>query len=236
MVHKTFYGDESGSISKSNYFRNKYFIIGMISTSEKKKVKRVFRKAKQNFLKHNDLTLDIKSEIKGFEMPIEMKQHIFTQLVDKTDITFHYTVVDNHYLTERLRRNPHVTYNYLIGIFFKDNYPDGLDSICLMLDERNKSVKKLKDLQNYLDTELFAETCINTIDVQYVNSENSDLVQVADVFNNLIYSYATYYMNANKPHTLALKLKYLDLFKILKERIINTTNFPRSKSEYKIPH
>ncbi|PTJ23289.1 DUF3800 domain-containing protein [Staphylococcus simulans] len=236
MMHRTFYGDESGSISQSNHFECKYFIIGMISTSEKKKVKRVFRKSKIDYLKHHNLKLDVKSEIKGSEMPIEMKTHIFEQLIKKTDIEFYYTIVDNHYLDDRLRSNPHVTYNYLVGIFFKDNFKRNLNSICLMLDERNKSVKKLKDLQNYLETELYAETCIDNIEVQYVNSENNDLVQVADVFNNLIYSYATRYMNAKKPYPLTIKAKYLDLFSVLNERIICITNFPSYKSEYINPH
>ncbi|MBG9368273.1 DUF3800 domain-containing protein, partial [Streptococcus sp. NLN64] len=77
-----YYLDESGSITTSNSQHNRFFIIAGVSTQNPKKVKRVFRKAKLNYLKHNpDLELDVKTEIKGSEMPLDFKDYVFTQLI-----------------------------------------------------------------------------------------------------------------------------------------------------------
>ncbi len=57
------------------------FIIAGVTATNKDKVKRVFRKAKVNYLKHNpDVLLDIKSEIKGSQMSIEFKDYVLVNL------------------------------------------------------------------------------------------------------------------------------------------------------------
>lgn len=234
-MHLTFYGDESGSISCHKRFTCRYFFIGMISTNNTNKVKRVFRKAKKDFINNNEVELDYTTEIKGSDMPLEMKIDIINELIKKTDIKFYYIAIDNFYLSERLQKNPHVTYNYMMGIFFKDNFLSSLKSIHLILDERNKSVKKLKDLEHYLQTELIVETEIEQVKVDYEDSAKYDLIQVADIFNNLLYNYGTFYMNARKEDAINIRNHYLELFNNMKPRFIARTNFPQNKSMFKHP-
>ncbi|MCH4985340.1 DUF3800 domain-containing protein [Macrococcoides goetzii] len=234
-MHLTFYGDESGSISCHKHFTCRYFFIGMISTNNTKKVKRVFRKAKKDFINNNEVELDYTTEIKGSDMPLEMKIDLINELIKKTDIKFYYIAIDNFYLSERLQKNPHVTYNYMMGIFFKDNFLSSLKSIHLILDERNKSVKKLKDLEHYLQTELIVETEIEQVKVDYEDSAKYDLIQVADIFNNLLYNYGTFYMNARKEDAINIRNHYLELFNNMKPRFIARTNFPQSKSMFRHP-
>ena len=109
-----YYFDESGSITLSDHKKNRFFVIASLTTNNPEKVKRVFRKSKVNYLKYNDVGLDIKSEIKGSEMSFEFKEYIFKQLISKTDIQFNFLVFDNMNATENLRNKPTITFNYLI--------------------------------------------------------------------------------------------------------------------------
>ncbi len=87
--------DESGSITTNNALITVFIIAGVTATN-KDKVKRVFRKAKVNYLKHNpDVLLDIKSEIKGSQMSIEFKDYVLVNLFQKqiyNSITWYLTI------------------------------------------------------------------------------------------------------------------------------------------------
>lgn len=88
--------DESGSITTSNKLNNRFFIVAGCQTNDPNKVKRVFRKAKVNYLKHHpELELDIKKEIKGSQMPLDFKDYIFTELMKKqiSDLTSLYLII-----------------------------------------------------------------------------------------------------------------------------------------------
>ncbi|MFX3964426.1 hypothetical protein ACJBXL_10480, partial [Streptococcus suis] len=75
----------------NNAPNNLFFMIAGVTAKNKDKVKRLFRKAKLNYLKHNpDVLIDIKSEINGSQMSIELKDDVFRQLISKTDIQFNY--------------------------------------------------------------------------------------------------------------------------------------------------
>ncbi len=67
-----------------------------------------------NYLKYNDVGLDIKSEIKGSEMSFEFKEYIFKTIISKTDIQLIFLVFDNMNATENLRNKPTITFNYLM--------------------------------------------------------------------------------------------------------------------------
>lgn len=239
-MHRTFYGDESGSITTSKGFKNRYFIIGFISLidkNEKDKVKRVFRKSKKDFIKYNPhLNLDITKEIKGSEMPLEMKKYVFEKLISKTNIKFHYAIIDNHKLYGKLQSKPHITFNYLIDTYFKDNHRTGIKDLHLNLDDRNKAVEKLRDLENYLQTSLFVTTDIENVKVEYFESHKVDLIQLSDVFCNFLYSYVTFYMNAKNTKSLKIKGEYLDVFNLVKNNIECYTSFPKYRSSFICPH
>src|SRR5699024_3570034 len=192
-MKRYFYGDESGSITAVRKYNRRFFVIGFISpkdTEEIKRISRTFRKAKVDYLKHNPgVNLNPKIEIKGSEMDFKMKEYILEELIKKCDFTFHYALIDNYHLVPKLQKEPHITFNYLINTYFCDNHSTGITDLRLKLDDRNKAIINLRDLENYLQTNLFINTEVLTVSVKYHLSHNVELIQIADVFCNLIYRY-----------------------------------------------
>ena len=64
-----------------------------------------------------------------------------------------------------------------------------MKDIKLYLDERNCSVQSLNSLQDYLKIELTMENnYVDTVsDCIYCNSENEEIIQIADMLANLVY-------------------------------------------------
>lgn len=239
-MKRIFYGDESGSITTSTHFKNRYFVIGFLSFTDTKdlvNIERSFRKLKVNYLKaHPETNLNIKKEIKGSDMSLDMKRYILTGLCKRHSITFNYAIIDNHKLYNKLRTAPHITFNYLISTYFNDNHKTNIKVLKLRLDDRNKAVDNLDDLQHYLQTNLYINTDIEKVFVSYHLSHNSAMIQVADIFCNLVHRYSTYYMNAKKPEKLIIKSEYLKLFNTLSPNIECYTSFPLYRSSFICPH
>ena len=60
----------------------------------------------------------------------------------------------------------------------------------LQLDERNEKTESKYFLENYLNTELSMNGTTNgKFAVQYFDSANNNIIQIADVFANLYYSH-----------------------------------------------
>ncbi|HBJ9108642.1 TPA: DUF3800 domain-containing protein, partial [Listeria monocytogenes] len=73
--------DESGTITRNKNLNNRYFVIAFLETEQPYNVIRQFREAKLKYLKkYPSSKLDITKEIKGSEMPFEMKKLIFNML------------------------------------------------------------------------------------------------------------------------------------------------------------
>lgn len=186
--------DESGSITRSKSHKQRYFVIAIIESEKTLQARRIFRNSKKHFLKEHTSQkykeLDYRHEIKGSTMPPEMKKFIFSELKKKTDIKFHYIIIDNHYLNDNFLNNIELCFNFVL-----ENYIENLlkinrqDKISIKLDERNCSVKSLNSLEAYLKTRLMLEK--NLISdfggCKYVDSTKSDLVQISDMVANTVY-------------------------------------------------
>ena len=206
-----YYFDESGSITLSDYKKNRFFVIASLTTNNPEKVKRVFRKSKVNYLKYNDVGLDIKSEIKGSEMSFEFKEYIFKQLISKTDIQFNFLVFDNMNATENLRNKPTITFNYLMYLKTAKLITSH-EKLFLDLDNRNNGVKNLKSLEEYLQTKHCIETdSVTDVSVNYFDSSKNTLIQIADVFANFIFRMMKCKSN-HRDYSL-----YSDLLDLIKE-------------------
>lgn len=238
-MKKSFYGDESGSITMDNAFINRFFVIGFIgldNTQIIEKINRDFRKIKVKYIEDNNLKLDYKKEIKGSKMPLDMQLYILEKLCKKHKLTLHYAIIDNHMLFGKLRKEPHITFNYLVNTYFKDNHRTGISKLKLRLDDRNKALINLKDLEFYLQNELFVYTDVEKVDVSYHLSHNVPMIQIADIFCNMIFSYATFYMNAKKSRPKKMKREYIKAFQQLSPYIECYTSFPNYRSSYICPH
>lgn len=191
----SFYIDESGSITHSKQEHKRYFIIALVETNNPSKVKRVFRRAKTNFLKrhhgsrYDDLPRNNR-EIKGSRMPIKMKHYIFTQLSNKTDIKMRYIIIDNFHLNKNMLNDVELCFNFVLCEFYKQMYSSNNNNrkLSLHIDERNCAVESLNTLGNYLKMELEFNDYIDEFkECKYVDSEMSDLVQVADMVANTVH-------------------------------------------------
>ncbi|WCG32634.1 DUF3800 domain-containing protein [Enterococcus dispar] len=191
------YIDESGSITSDNFWKNRFFTIGYIENRDNfYRVARTFKKSKINYLKHNpNCRLSIKDELKGSDMSNDMKLDILGNVASRCNLGFNYMIFDNQSATDRLRKNPSITFNYLVGISTKKILTNSTDrTLNLHLDNRNCSVYNLKSLEDYLKIELIAKAGIaDNVTVQYHESENNELVQIADIFSNSVHRLVTYH-------------------------------------------
>lgn len=186
--------DESGSITRSRNRNRRYFVIAIVESNNPSHVKRTFRKAKVKFLSTHTskdyASLDYRQEIKGSEMPPKMKEYIFNELKNKTDVKLHYIVIDNHHLKDSFLDNVELCFNFVLCNYLKNLLQlNSQKDLSIKLDERNCSVKSLNSLGGYLKIELMLHSnLINQFGgCKYVDSTKSDLVQVADMVANTVY-------------------------------------------------
>lgn len=212
------YIDESGSITKVRNEKNRYFILSLVETANPQMVARVFRRAKTAYIReHSECNFSVKDEIKGSAMPNDMKIFIFNALKQKTDVKVHFVIFDNWNAVERLKSKPSIAFNYLmflklVSIF---NGRGKLIDLELKLDNRNCAVYGLNSLQEYLEIEfcLKTERC-RSIEVKYHESDQKELIQIADIFSNTLFKMCKYYDSDNEK----LKVHYdnnLDIFNTL---------------------
>lgn len=212
------YIDESGSITKIRNSHNRFFVLSLVETEDPKKVARIFRRAKQSYIAQNpDCGFSVKEEIKGSAMSNEMKTHIFNALRNSTDIKVHYIIFDNWNAVERLKLKPSIAFNYLMFLkmcsIFRGR-EKGIE-LELKLDNRNCSVYGLNSLQEYLEIEfcLKNDKC-SYIEVKYHESDQKELIQIADIFSNTLFKVCKYH-NANHPKLMTHYQKNLEIMNLL---------------------
>ncbi|EAG9560051.1 MULTISPECIES: DUF3800 domain-containing protein [Listeria] len=185
--------DESGTITKNKNSINRYFVIAFLETEEPYNVIRQFRRAKKSFIKKNpDCKFDVTKEIKGSEMPFEMKRLIFTMLSKKSDAKFHFKIVDNHQLVNHLLNNPSLSFNYFIYLTVNEISKISIEPVNnylkMQLDDRNTAIESLNSLQEYLTIKFTMEHPIfSSVETSYKDSRNKDLIQVVDLFANTVF-------------------------------------------------
>lgn len=224
-IDNTYFYDESGSITLSNYENNRFFVIAGVSSSNENKTIRIFRKAKVKYLRDNkNLKFDIKKEIKGSEMDLNFKEFIFNELMEKTDIKFNFIIFDNKNAVYNLRSQPSLCYNYLMYIqtnklFFK------CDTLRLNLDNRNTAIESLKSLEDYLKLKYMFETQkVKNVKVKYYDSKDNELIQIADIFANFIFRLSKGVQNQVEQQR---SIDILEKMKI--KNIQHVQYFPRAK-------
>lgn len=207
------YIDESGSINNHTP-NNKYFIIALIYPTDKDRLKRTYKR----FVSSNHdrlLALDqdkphpvtgkiVKKggkmfqngnfhELKGSQFDRKMKQQFVDFFCRKPYFEIYYIKVSNQLLTDQFCENTARVFNYTLKLaieyFIRKAFLPN-ENCSLQLDERNERTETKYFLENYLNTELFMNGTINgKFDVVYFDSSTNSLIQIADVFANLLYSH-----------------------------------------------
>lgn len=196
------YGDESGSINNKLVSRNPHFVVCLVRALDAAKLKRIYKRfvsANQDELRRLDAGTGkmFKNgkfyELKGncFDKPMKIK---FVEFFSKSPLfELYYIVTDNSQLSDSICANTARAYNYLVCKAFssfrtRNLLPD--ESCILQLDERNERTETKYFLENYLNTELVLTGIFsNDFRVQYFDSAQNRLIQVADVFSNIMFSH-----------------------------------------------
>ena len=207
------YIDESGSIN-NHISGNEYFIIALVRVLDKDSIKKSYKRfVSSNFDRLLMLHCDkvkpstgqvIKEggkmfckgnfrELKGSQLDKKMKQKFVDFFVQKHSFELYYIIIDNKKLTDRFCENTARVFNYTLRLgleyFISTGYLQSEDCI-LQLDERNEKTESKYFLENYLNTELSMNgTTGGKFAVQYFDSANNNIIQIADVFANLYYSH-----------------------------------------------
>lgn len=199
-----FFVDESGSMTKKGLDKrsNHYFTICMILTRETKRLKRVYKrfissnldelkkidKNKKMFYRNGKF-----KELKGSALTIKMKKKFINFFCQNKLFDIYYICSDNTKAEDIFYSNTSRAFNYLIKLSVEyntkiNNIPKG--SNFFYIDERNVRTDSIGTLREYLNTELVSVNHIqNIFMVEYCQSESKELIQVADVFSNIYYTY-----------------------------------------------
>lgn len=189
--------DESGSIKKGDLNSPDFFVIGMAFTNNEKHIKKVFTKKRLKQLTESEVKeLQETREIKGSRMSEVRKAPIYKALVEKCadDLEIGIIVLDLKAAEGRLKQSSSRAFNFLIARYLSKYYRihsnfSGANCIRLFVDERNVATGAKFTLEEYLNTEYNIEDpiCEENISVQYLDSKNRNLIQLADFLANTFY-------------------------------------------------
>ena len=200
---KTFYIDESGSMTKKNlnYYKNKYFIICILLPKDKDTLNKVFKRFVSSNLeelklidKDNKMFYESGNfkELKGNCFNSAMKRKFIEYFCQNDLFELYYIICDNKKVKEHFYNNTSRAFNYVLKIGFEHftNYKYiNRDDNYLFIDERNTRTYTRATLEEYLNTELVTGDHIqDSFKVEYCQSEAKQLIQMADVFANIYYT------------------------------------------------
>lgn len=201
------YVDESGSMTATYCNIHPYFIIAIVRVKDSTKLKRIFKRFISKNLSELIIADNIDNDHKMFNNGkfIELKGSRFTPALKREFVNYFcrnnyfevfYILVDNKKVASKnngkFYNNTARAFNYLMRLaleYYINHHLIGKDPLILQLDERNESPETKYFLQDYLNTELttgniFEHEC----KVEYFDSCNNHIIQIADVFANLMYS------------------------------------------------
>lgn len=206
------YIDESGSINNHSESQ-KYFVIALLRVTDRKKLKRAYKRFVSSNLKRlKELDVERKNrkgkivregnkmfqngrfiELKGSHFDRNMKKNFVNYFSDVSGFEIYYIKIINKGLTDGICKDVSTVFNYTLKkaleYFINHGYLP-TEHCNLQLDERNEKTDKKHFLEQYLNTEFVGSGSEHSsFNVSYFDSSQNRLVQVADVFANLFYSH-----------------------------------------------
>lgn len=181
-----------------------HFVIAMIRVKDLNKLKRTFKRFVSKHL--NELkAADSKGSMFDGDNFKELKGNCFTPKLKRKFVKFFcqnqyfdifYIITDNRKIAKghngKLYSNTARAFNYLIRLSLECYLKKGFLSngdLNIQLDERNEKTETKHFLENYLNTELGCKHILSgDCTVSYFDSSNNRIIQIADVFANLMYS------------------------------------------------
>ena len=185
------YIDESGSIHKNS--KTRYFAVGGYFTffEGKNKIISLYKKCNKNI--KDKRNIDLKKEIKSYDMTDDEKIEIFKRVEEVKDFCGIAKVFDKKLMNKEIVES-NIFFNYAVKLLFSDCIIPLIDlkkinekiEFITSVDNRNIKVGDLKNLENYLKTEF----CLSNFDfkITYYNSATNYGVQLADLIVNTFYN------------------------------------------------
>lgn len=194
--------DESGSMTTEYTEYSPYFLVALVVPQNARTLKTTYKRFVHKHLdelkeldKNNKMFLNDKfRELKGSEFSPELKRHFIDYFCRDNQLQLYFIVLDNKKIDRHFYKNTARAFNFSIKValthLISHKYISDNEDILIQIDERNQRTDAKAVLQEYLNTELSLEEDIfhKDIVVQYFDSCNNHLIQVADVFANLYYS------------------------------------------------
>ena len=178
--------DESGAMHLKN---ERYFVIGGFITKELHKVISSHKKT-EKVVKHiKNIPIDKKVELKSYRITDRQQALFLNELYSLESVVPIAIIIDKENL-KKFNASENVAYNFfvktLLNYLFKCNISImQTDHIELRLDNRNVSVKTLKDLETFLQWEF--DFMNLDVEVKYLDSKDNRDIQMADYIANLVW-------------------------------------------------
>lgn len=178
---KTFFIDESGDLGT----KKRYFVITLLAPQKSKRISNFMRK----FCVKNSI-----QEVKASQLSFSQKQIIFNKLCSANDYTISYIVADKLNIdNKKILEDKNLCYNYLFSFLVKKTIKSVQEDIALLLDNHSIKVKSINSLADYIKIKAFTQWGFKyNLNICYVDSKNSKVVQATDVVSNAIYAKYTY--------------------------------------------
>ena len=178
---KTLFVDESGDLG----IKGRYFVITLLAPQESKRISNFMRK----FCAKNSI-----QEIKASQLSFPQKQLIFNKLCSANDYTISYIVADKLNIdNKKILEDKNLCYNYLFSFLVKKTIKSTQEDITLLLDNHSTKVKSINSLADYIKIKAFTQWGFtHNLNICYVDSKNSKVIQATDVVSNAIYAKYTY--------------------------------------------
>lgn len=178
--------DESGAMHLK---KERFFIIGGFISKNLRSITSSHKKIEKIIKIRKNIPIDEKVEFKSSKINCNQQALFLNELYSLNEVIPIVIIIDKDNLT-KFKATENIAYNFfvktLLNYLFKSNIGIlGTNEIELRVDNRNISVKELKDLETFLQWE-FDMLEVN-FSVKYLNSKHNRDIQMADYIANLFW-------------------------------------------------
>lgn len=167
--------DESGNLGGGS---GRYFVIAALETNNPKRLKNIV----QRFTLKYSLP-----EIKGTELSVPQRQELLNDLNQERDYSVSYIILDKVHFNRKDLLGKNILFNYLSSFVCEDILKSSTEDILLCFDNRTVKTTSKYALPEYLSTKCIEWDVRNQLSVQFFESHQHRLIQIADLFSNTIY-------------------------------------------------
>lgn len=167
--------DESGSLGKGC---GRYFVIAALETTNPKRLKNIVQRFT---LKHS------LPEIKGTELSVPLRQELLNSLNEQDDYALSYIILDKTHFHRKDMLGKNILFNYLSQFVCEDIFKESTADIHLCFDNRTVKTTSKHALPEYLATKCIEWDVEQQLQVQFFESHQHRLIQIADLLSNTIF-------------------------------------------------